>query len=85
MVKQLESGLYVIELLGGTFDKQPVCWQNMVDKLARQDDHFNALFDQQVQDHLNKFNLEFVKNPYPEPSLVKGTQEDLLAWIITYS
>ena len=77
--------LSVLELSGDKFDEQPVCWQNMVNKLSQDDEYFHKKFVRSIGKHLAQFHLTYVNNPYPEASLVKGTKEDLMAWILAYS
>ena len=77
--------LSVLELSGSKFEEQPVCWQNMVNELSEQDEYFHTRFVRTISNHLAKFNLTYVNNLYPETSLVKGTPEDLTAWMLTYA
>jgi hypothetical protein len=75
----------VLELSGSRFEEQPACWQNMVNELSEHDELFHMKFVRTISNHLAKFNLTYVNNLYPEPSLVKGTTEDLTAWMLTYA
>ena len=77
--------LSVLELIGDKFDEQPACWQNMVNKLSQDDEYFHMKFVNTISNHLAKFHLTYVHNLYPEASHVKGTPEDLTAWVLTYS
>ena len=77
--------LSVLTLSGKLFTEQPVCWQNMVNELAEHDELFHMKFVHTISNHLAKFNLTYVNNLFPEASLVKGTLEDLTAWMLTYA
>ena len=77
--------LSVLELSGSKFEEQPVCWQNMVNELSEQDEYFHKKFVSTINKHLAKFNLTYVNKLYPEASLVKGTPEDVTAWMLTYA
>ena len=73
-------------LTGKRFEDQPVCWQNMVNELSSQGLlHLHSTYVLAIRMHLAKFNLSFVDNEYPEVSLIKGTVEDLTAWMLAYS
>ena len=72
-------------LTGKLFNEQPVCWQNMVNLLSEHDPYLHTKFYPTIRKHLKKFNLQFVNNQYPEPSVVKGTRTDLTAWMLTYA
>jgi hypothetical protein len=72
-------------LTGKLFSEQPECWQNMVNLLSDNDPYFHNKFYPNIRKHLIKFNLRFVENVYPEPSVVKGTRTDLTAWMLTYA
>ncbi len=75
----------VLELTGDKFDEQPSCWQNIVNQLADADAYFHMKFVGAISNHLATFNLTYVNKMYPEASLVKGTPEDLTAWMLTYA
>lgn len=77
--------LSVLELSGSKFEEQPVCWQNMVNELSEHDELFHMKFVGTISNHLALFNLTYVNNMYPVASLVKGTPEDLTAWMLTYA
>ena len=77
--------LSVLELSGDKFDEQPVCWQNMVNELSDADEYFHMKFVKTISKHLAKFHLTYVHNLYPEASVVKGTTEDLAAWMLAYA
>ena len=73
-------------LTGRRFENQPVCWQNMVTELSSQGlGRFHSTYVLSIRMHLAKFNLTYVDKEYPEVSLVKGSPEDLTAWMLTYS
>lgn len=72
-------------LTGKLFIEQPGCWQNMVNHLSHNDPYFHTHFYESIHKHLKKFNLQFVNNEYPEPSVVKGTRTDLTAWMLSYA
>jgi hypothetical protein len=75
----------VLELSGDKFDEQPSCWQNMVKELEEADAFFHMKFVKTISKHLAKFHLTYVHNLYPEASHVKGTTEDLTAWMLAYA
>lgn len=80
-----DSELTELVLTGKLFSEQPPCWQNMVNQLEQEHDHFNGHFVPIIREHLKKFHLQFVHNYYPEHSVVKGSQSNMLAWMLTYA
>lgn len=82
----MHDDLAELVLTGRRFEDQPLCWQNMVNELSNQGlGRFHSTYVLSIRMHLAKFNLSHVYNEYPEVSLVKGSLEDLLAWMLTYS
>ena len=65
-----------------------MCWQNFVTMIHSQhcEHYYSPKFVQVVNDHLCLWNLSFYRpGPSDYESVIRGTQEDMTAWMLSYS